>query len=207
MDNDGEPVHLPVKHIALTSTRSKSGKGTGHGLSELVEATLALAPEDTKDSFRIAQRLNLPWKREMARRVVATATASSAAAAAVPIPIADAATLAPIQMTMMGRIATIYELELKVMLSASALAQLAAQMSGQALARSFIKLIPVAGSAVNATVASAITGATGEAWMRLCEKVHTGRIDISQVADVLNDFIPTRRSVMREMFSQKTSRT
>ncbi|WP_150461099.1 hypothetical protein [Nesterenkonia ebinurensis] len=57
----------------------------------------------------------------------------------------------------MGRIATIYELEMKVMVSASALAQLAAQMSGQALARSFIKHIRGAGSAVNTTVASANT--------------------------------------------------
>ena len=36
---------------------------------------------------------------------------------------------------MMGRIAAIYDLEIKTMLSASALAQLGVQLAGQALAR------------------------------------------------------------------------
>lgn len=202
-DHDGEPVDLPIRHVAMTSTQGIKRKDTGHGLGELVEATLALAPGSTKDSFRIAQRLNLPWKREMARRVIASATASAAAAAAVPIPVADSATLAPIQMTMMARIATIYDLELKTMLSTSALAQLAAQFSGQALARSFIKLIPGAGSVVNASVASAITAATGEAWMRLCEKVHIGELNIADVADALESFIPSFRSVLAHRFSPR----
>lgn len=213
INNDGEPVDLPIQHVALTSTQDSKRqsnkrqgskrKDTGHGLGELVEETLALAPGDTKDSFRIAQRLNLPWKRDMARRVIAGGAASAAGAAAVPIPVADAATLAPIQMTMMGRIATIYDLELTSMLSASALAQLAAQFSGQALARSFIKLIPVAGSVVNASVASAITAATGEAWMRLCEKVHTGDLEISKVSGALDDFGPTIRSVLVHLLTPR----
>ncbi|MCI1748384.1 MAG: GTP-binding DUF697 domain-containing protein [Acidipropionibacterium sp.] len=187
---DGTPIRLPIRRVVLTSTRDRHGKGTGHGLGELVEATLDLSPRDEKDAFRIAQRLNLPWKREMARPVIAAASAAAAAAAAVPIPVADATALAPIQMTMMGRIATIYDLELTSMLSTSTLAQLAAQISGQALARSFLKLIPVAGSVINAGVASSITAATGEGWMRLCEQVHTGKLDPSQVSDALGGFKP-----------------
>lgn len=69
--------------------------------------TPTLSPEDEKDAFRIAQRLNLPWKREMARPVIAAASAAAADAAAVPIPVADAVVLAPILMAMMGRIAAI----------------------------------------------------------------------------------------------------
>src|SRR5690606_12038265 len=100
---------------------------------ELVAETLALSPEDSKDAFRIAQRLNLPWKREMARPVIKSAAGLAAAAAAAPIPIADAAALAPIQIGMMGRIAAIYDLELTAMMSAGALAQIGVQISGQAL--------------------------------------------------------------------------
>jgi uncharacterized protein (DUF697 family)/GTP-binding protein EngB required for normal cell division len=206
VDADGMPIDLPIQRVILTAARGRHGKAAGHGLGELVEETLALSPEDEKDAFRIAQRLNLPWKRDMARPVIAAAVAAAAAAAAIPIPIADAATLAPIQLTMMGRIAAIYDLELKAMLSTSTLAQLGAQMAGKALAHSFIKLIPVAGSVVNAAVASAITAATGEGWLRLCEQVHTGKIDLSQVTDAWRDFSPTLIAVMTKMAAQKVAR-
>lgn len=206
VDGDGRPIDLPLQRVILTSTRDKHGKGAGHGLGELVTETLALSPEDDKDAFRIAQRLNLPWKREMARPVISAAASAAGAAAAVPIPITDAAVLAPIQLTMMGRIATIYDLELKTMLSAGALAQLGVQMTGQALARSLLKLIPGAGSAVNATVAVALTAATGEGWRRLCEQVHTGRLDPAKVADSWGDFVPGFLDVMRRIAEQRVSK-
>ncbi len=211
VDADGHPIHLPVHRVVLTAaegTRTKGthGKGARHGLGELVTQTLALSPEDEKDSFRIAQRLNLPWKRDMARPIIAAFSSAAAAAAAVPIPVADAATIAPIQLTMMARIAAIYDLELKTMVSTSALAQLSAQMAGQALARSFVKLIPGAGSVINAGVASSITAATGEGWMRLCEQVHLGKIDLSGVADALSAFTPTHRSVIAKMIVNKAAK-
>ncbi|MBN9613803.1 MAG: 50S ribosome-binding GTPase, partial [Actinobacteria bacterium] len=67
VDADGAPIHLPVQRVILTAARDKQGKGAGHGLGELVAETLALSPANEKDAFRIAQRLNLPWKRDMAR--------------------------------------------------------------------------------------------------------------------------------------------
>lgn len=206
VDADGTPIDLPVQRVILTAAHGTHGKASGYGLGELVAETLALSPEDEKDAFRIAQRLNLPWKRDMARGAIAGAVAAAAATAAVPIPIGDAVALAPIQLTMMGRIAAIYDLELKSMLSTSTLAQLGAQMAGKALARSFIKLIPVAGSVVNASVASAITAATGAGWLQLCEQVHTGKIDLSQVTDVWRDFSPTLIDVLTKMAAQRVAR-
>jgi uncharacterized protein (DUF697 family)/GTP-binding protein EngB required for normal cell division len=203
VDADGQPIHLPLERVILTSTRNKHGKGTGHGLGELVAETLALSPEDEKDAFRIAQRLNLPWKREMARPVVAAAATAAATAAAVPIPVADAMALAPIQLAMMGRIAAIYDLELKTMMSASAIAQLGVQISGQALARSFLKLIPGAGSAVGASVAFALTAAMGEGWVRLCEQVHLGKIDVAKIAEEWGAYAPSFLDVVRKMAGQR----
>ena len=197
VDEHGHPIDLPIQRVVLTSAVGKHGKGTGHGLGELVTATLALSPDDEKDAFRIAQRLNLPWKRELARPIIAAASSSAAAAAAVPIPITDAVALAPIQIAMMGRISVIYDLELQTMLSASALAQLGTQVTGQALARSFLKLIPGVGSAVNATVAFALTAATGEGWMRLCERIHTGKLSRSHIEGAWADYSPTVLSVVR----------
>lgn len=198
-DAAGTPLDIPLRRVILTAARDQHGKGAGHGLGELVAETLALSPENEKDAFRIAQRLNLPWKRQLARPVITAAASAAAATAAVPIPIADATALAPIQMTMMGRLATIYDLELTSMLSAGALAQLGAQITGQALARSFIKVIPGAGSAVNATVAFAITAVAGEGWMRLCEQVHTGRVDVSQVSTAWRQYTPTLAAILPKL--------
>ncbi|MFF1632652.1 GTPase [Leifsonia sp. NPDC058248] len=198
-DDNGQPIDIPFQRVILTSTQDKNGKGKGHGLGELVTETLALSPENEKDAFRIAQRLNLPWKREMARPIIAAAATAAAAAAAVPVPVADAAILAPIQLTMMGRIAAIYDLELKTMLSAGALAQLGAQITGQALARSFLKLIPGAGSVIGAGVAFALTAATGEGWLRLCEQVHTGKLDLDKISDSWSQYAPSFLEVLRKM--------
>lgn len=202
--HDGElPLYLPIEHVVLTSTVDRNGKGAGHGLGDLLTLTLALSPDDEKDAFRIAQRLNLGWKRDMARPVVAAASAAAAGAAAVPIPVADAVVLAPIQLTMMGRISAIYELELTTMLSATALAQLGAQISGQALARSFVKLVPGVGSVVNSSVAFALTGAMGEGWMRLCERVHSGKLDVSKIEDHWNEFVPHLPAVLKHLVGAK----
>lgn len=201
-----QPIVIPYERVILTSTSDKHGKGKGYGLGELVAETLTLAPEDEKDAFRIAQRLNLPWKRELARPVILGASGAAAAAAAVPIPVADAIALAPIQLGMMGSIATIYDLELKTMMSAGALAQLGVQFAGQALARSVIKFIPGVGSVINAGVAAAITAATGEAWMRLCEQVHTGNIDLAKVQQSWGDYAPNFLDVIRKMLEQRITK-
>ncbi len=206
VDEHGRPIELPVERVMLTSTTDPRGKGNGHGLGELVTETLNLSPESAKDAFRIAQRLNLPWKREMARPVISGAAGLAAAAAATPIPVADAVALAPIQIGMMGRIAAIYDLELKTMMSAGALAQIGVQISGQALARSFIKLVPGAGSAVNAGVAFSLTAATGEGWMRLCEQVHTGKLDPGRISESWKDYAPGLLDVVRKMTEQRIGR-
>lgn len=202
----GLPIDIPYRSVILTSTQDKHGKGKGHGLGELVAETLALSPDNEKDAFRIAQRLNLPWKRELARPVIAAATTAAAGAAAVPVPIADAAILAPIQLGMMARIATIYDLEIKTMMSAGALAQVGAQLAGRALASSMLKLIPGAGSFMNAGVAGALTAATGEGWMRLCEQVHTGKLDVDKVSNSWSDFVPGFFDVVRKMAEQKLTK-
>lgn len=205
--DDGTALDLPISMVIPTSTRDRNGKGSGHGLGDLVAATLALSPIDGKDAFRVAQQLNLPWKRELARPVIAAAAGAAAAAVAVPTPVTDAVVLAPIQLAMMGRISAIYDLELRSMLSASAIAQLSVQITGQALARSFIKLIPGAGSVLGASVAFALTAAMGEAWMRLCEQVHTGKVDVDNLAEQWRDYLPGVVDVLRKMFAQRTVRS
>lgn len=203
IDGVERPIDIPIEAVVLTSTQ---GKGGAHGLGELLTTTLALSPDRDKDAFRVAQRLNLPWKRDLARKAVATAVTAAGAAGAVPIPVSDAVALAPIQLSMMARIAVIYDLDMKSLLSAGAVAQLGVQISGQALARSFLKLIPGAGSVINASVAAALTAAMGEAWMRLCERIHQGDIDLNNIDNVWAEHMPTVATVIRKMVETRIAR-
>ncbi|MBC9944093.1 50S ribosome-binding GTPase [Leucobacter sp. cx-328] len=205
-EDNGTPIDIPYQRVMPTSTMDRDGKGSGHGLGELVEETLALSPERVKDSFRVAQRLNLPWKREMARTATKAAVAAAGAAAAVPLPLADAVVLAPIQLGLMGRIAAIYDLDLTTMMSAAGLAQVGVQFAGRALASSFLKLIPGAGSVLNAGVASALTAATGEGWTRLCEQIHTGKLDITKVESSWGAYAPSYLEVVRGIVTQRGSK-
>lgn len=207
VDSDGEAVNIPFREVVLTSAERKNGKGAGHGLGDLLSKTLQLSPDDAKDAFRIAQRLNLPWKRQLARPVINAAAAAAVAAAAVPIPVTDAATLAPIQLAMMGRISAIFDLELKTMLSVSTVAQLSAQIAGRALARSFIKLIPGAGSVVSASVAGALTYAAGESWLRFCEQIHSGKLDLTKIDEAWRDFSPSLVTIIKNLAEQRFSKS
>lgn len=196
VDDAGHPIDLPIQQVVLTATR---GKGEGQGLGELVARTLDLSPETGKNAFRIAQRFDIPLKRDLARRVVLSAAGTAAFFAASPIPAADAVSLAPIQLTMMGRVAVIYDLELASMVSTPALAELGVQIAGKALARSLIKLIPGAGNVVNATVAFTLTEVTGEGWIRLCERVFTGDTDLSQVDALVKEYAPSVLDIVKNM--------
>ena len=205
-DEVGRPIAIRNRGVVLTSAVNSKGKGVGYGLSDLVERTLELSPASEKDAFRIVQTLNLGWKRDMARRDVTAATASAAAPAAVPIPIATAAVLAPIQLAMMGRVAVDYDLELRSVFSVSALAQLATQMTGRALAASLVKFIPGAGSVIDAAVASALTAATGEGWIRFCEAIYTGKVDLRSAEAVWQRYAPTAASVFAQWAAAKRTK-
>ena len=205
-DEVGRPIAIRNRGVVLTSAVNSKGKGMGYGLSDLVERTLELSPASEKDAFRIVQTLNLGWKRDMARRDVTAATASAAAPAAVPIPIATAAVLAPIQLAMMGRVAVVYDLELRSVFSVSALAQLATQMTGRALAASLVKFIPGAGSVIDAAVASALTAATGEGWIRFCEAIYTGKVDLRSAEAVWQRYAPTAASVFAQWAAAKRTK-
>ena len=205
-DEVGRPIIIRNRGVVLTSAVNSKGKGVGYGLSDLVERTLELSPASEKDAFRIVQTLNLGWKRDMARRDVTAATASAAAAAAVPIPIATAAVLAPIQLAMMGRVAVVYDLELRSVFSVSALAQLATQMTGRALAASLVKFIPGAGSVIDAAVASALTAATGEGWIRFCEAIYTGKVGLRSAEAVWQRYAPTAASVFAQWAAAKRTK-
>lgn len=196
-DRDGNVIEIPVEAVMLTAAvdQGRFG-GEPHGLLELLDTTLALSPDGAEDALRIAQRLSLGLKLDLARKYILAAAAAAGGAAAQPFPIADAALLAPIQLGMMGRLTVVYELDSKGVLGAQFLAPLALKFAGKAAARSLVKLIPGVGSVINGAVAITLTAASGEGWRRFCEAARKGEVDLSQAESVWKDYGPTALEVI-----------
>ncbi|MDO8150187.1 GTPase [Isoptericola sp. b408] len=179
-------------------TRSKAPSA---GLVQLLDESRTAADATFRDAIDAAQKLDAAAKRRAARGLIAAAAGSAAAAAAIPVPVATAAVLAPIQLGMMGQIARMYGLNLKGVLGGgTALLQLALQLTGRAAVASLVKVVPGAGSVINAAVASAWTYAAGEAWLYLCDGIASRKIDPDQVGPVFDYLQPIIEAVLKSKF-------
>jgi hypothetical protein len=59
---------------------------------------------------------------------------------------------------------------------------------------------------VGAGVAFALTAATGEGWVRLCEQVHTGKLDLDEITESWGAYAPSFLDVIRKMTAQHTAK-
>ena len=91
-------------------------------------------------------------------------------------------------------------------MSAALRDQLEVQITGQALARSFLKLIPGAGSVVSAGVAFSLTAASGEGWLQLSEQVHTGKLGLEKISESWGQYAPTVRDVVCAIPEQRIAK-
>jgi uncharacterized protein (DUF697 family)/predicted GTPase len=202
---EGTHLRLRVDAVALTAAvdQGKFG-GPAHGLDQLITVTLELSPDDHDEAIKVAQKISLPLKRELCRRAIAPAVTAATAAALTPIPVADAVALAGIQLAMMGKICTYYGIDLTVVGGGQLMTQLGLQFAGKALARSLLKLVPGAGMVINAGVAAGLTAATGEAWMRFCEAIYVGKIDLDDIESAWKDYAPTFAQVITAVQRHRT---
>ena len=144
------------------------------GLEALLEATMELIPEASRNALAAAQKVSLDMKVRRARAVVGTASASAAAAAAIPLPLSNLWTLAPVQLGMLAGINATFGVKfsqtyLQTVLT-SALGIAGTGYATRALASALLKFVPglgtAAGGVIAATTASAMTGAMGTAYIR-----------------------------------------
>jgi len=150
------------EHIIATSD-SRSG---AIGCRELVQLSHAMLPAAYRDSFLEAQRIDqeaqekaVLAKRAKAAGIIAAATATATGIGATPIPIADAALLIPVQTGMVAGLAALYGLRQEAL--QHAVLPFVARVVGIYAASSLLKCFPFLGSAINAAVAGALTGALG----------------------------------------------
>lgn len=127
---------------------------------------------------------------EKADNAVMTAVAATTATGAIPIPFADAPLLIGEQVAMMVAINAIFKIEvekdaLKSLVTAT-LGVGGATLLGKTIATNLIKLIPgagtIAGGAVSAGTAGAITLALGKAYIQVCKAIRMGELNQSDLA-------------------------
>jgi len=144
-------------------------------------------------------------KKKRARTIVGTAAAGAAAIGAVPIPFSDAALLVPEQIGMMAGITAVFGIPVdKAALAAILSATIGTggmTLLGKTIVTNLLKLIPgagsIAGGAISAATAAALTSALGEAYIVIMLMVAKG--------EVSPDFIKTEEGIktMAKVFAEK----
>ena len=167
------------------------------GLKELVELTVDLVPLAHKRAFAAAQKANLALKKKQAQMIVGTAATAAAGIALSPIPFSDAALILPTQVSMLAGISATYGLALGEGLLVTLLTSIAggtlATVGGRMLAANLLKLFPgagsIAGGAISAATAAAVTTALGTIYIATLEALFTKKMGESPTAEeVVSEF-------------------
>jgi uncharacterized protein (DUF697 family)/GTPase SAR1 family protein len=175
-----ESLGLPLRpHGRVVLTNALSDPFTSSpvfGLQRLLDDTYAVVPEVVEGALTAAQMLDLGRKKKVVVSIINQAVAVAAGVGATPIPFADAAILIPNQVTMIARITAAYGLppnrSKALAIGGAVVLTGGATMAGRYAVTSLLKLIPggmLAGSAISATVAAALTKTVGHSWARVCE--------------------------------------
>ena len=175
-----EGLGLPIRprgRVVLTNALTDSFTASPvFGLQTLLDDTYAVIPEVAEAALTAAQVLDVGRKKKAVAAIINQAVVVAAGVGATPIPFADAALLVPNQVTMIARITAAYGLPPQrtraLAVAGSVVLTGGATMAGRYAVTSLLKFVPggtIAGSAISATVAGALTKAVGLAWSRVCE--------------------------------------
>lgn len=132
------------------------------GLEELIDHTYEIVPDVAKAALAAAQKVNDQITKRAVDKIITVAATSAAAIGATPIPFSDAVLLAPVQIGMIASISKVMKIETDktflTTLVSSAAGVLGATMTGRAVVRGLVKLIPEAGTIIGGTLSAATAG-------------------------------------------------
>ena len=165
----------PRNDVVLTNALTDSFTHTPvFGLTSLLDVTYDVIPEAASKALTAAQMLDVERKKKEVATIINQAVVVAAGVGATPIPFADAALLVPNQVTMIARITAAYGLPPSTSRALATAGSIVltggATMAGRYAVTSLLKFVPggaVAGSAISAAVAGALTKAVGVAWSRV----------------------------------------
>lgn len=176
IESMGLPL-APAGRVVLTNALVDSFTAAPvFGLQHLLDETYDVVPVAAERALTAAQVLDLGRKKKAVAGIVNQAAVLAAGIGATPIPFADAALLVPNQVAMIARITAAYGLPPSrtraLAIAGSVVLTGGATMAGKYAVTNLLKFVPggaIAGSAISATVAGALTKAVGMAWVRVCE--------------------------------------
>ncbi len=128
-------------------------------LNKVVRKTIELLPDDYKDAFIAAQILSFKEKEKKAQQIINTTVAIAAVGGATPLPLIDVSIVAFAVGGMISSLSMLYGFDgslIHKMLDPAINQSLAKQFS-----TSLIKIIPIVGNSIHATVAADFTRAFG----------------------------------------------
>lgn len=176
------------------------------GLESLIELTSEVVPEGKRRALAAAQKANLNYTKGQAHKIVAAAATAAAAAGASPIPFSDAAILAPIQIGMIAGITSVFGLELSKgtlsTLVTSAIGVGGATYLGRTIVVNILKCFPglgtIAGGAISAATASAITVGLGEAYISVLVEIFADNPGVIPSASDIGERL--KQKMLKTMF-------
>ncbi|HJS95399.1 MAG TPA: GTPase [Solirubrobacteraceae bacterium] len=166
---DGDPVRT------LSRARRVAGQEVPpRGLEQLVERTNDILPEAVRRAFANAQGVVIRLKANQARAIVGASSVAAAGIGAAPIPVPDAAVLLPVQLGMLAGITAVFGIDMSNERAVNLIRGLVGQggitVVGRQIAESLLKVVPGV-NFINAAVASALTAALGEAYIKLSSEM------------------------------------
>lgn len=155
-----------------------------YGGEHLIQIMGEVLGDELIPTLQNVQKIAVKEKVKYARGIVATAITASFAEGFAPIPFADAALLIPTQITMLASITAVFgvKVDSRTLLSflTGVLGTAGNTFIGRAIAGNLLKLVPFSGSVVGGTIsggtAALLTGALGEAYIKLLEKMALGQL-------------------------------
>lgn len=170
-------ISFPQDQLITIVAKKKFGTEP-FGLDKLLEKTYNLVPKGVRNAFARVQKVSLHLKEVQSQVAIQVAAATAALIGASPIPFSDSMILIPTQGVMIGYISGIFSVEVnKIFIRtflASAIGPLSATCVGSFFAN-LLKCIPgigyVAGAPISAVVASGLTEALGQIYLRVMVKL------------------------------------
>jgi uncharacterized protein (DUF697 family)/GTP-binding protein EngB required for normal cell division len=163
------------------------------GIKELYEWTIRKLPESRKESFIISCNHSFDQKFEQCLKWIKTASASAATASLSPVPFSDSAIITPIQIALIGKILTTWNLnQVDKLVSCIALDTILPSI-GRTVAGNLVKMVPglgsIVGAMINAGVSSSITFGIGYALNEACRQIHRHVLDGTNINlnEIFND--------------------
>ncbi len=183
------------------------GTAKSYGLDVLIKVMGEILPDELIITLHNVQIASLAEKKKRAHAAIATAAITAAGEGAAPIPFSDCALLIPTQLGMIASITVIFGFDVNKSIIAALLSSTigagGATLLGKTVVSNILKLIPgagtVAGGAISAGTAGAITAALGEAYVAIMELVFRGEMNIDDIGS------KEGKEIMAKLFKEQLS--